>query len=896
MDFYNSTIFPNQNTFSPKQPFWLEFQQLKEYFNFIRKFKADWQNKKEQGKINQSDYFLIDKIWLEKWKEFVNYKEFLDLNINRDATDDDYKTFKKVCLREYKPENKLYPLDNSNIYKSNGEINSLAPFVIINKKCHEIFSKSRQDMDYNINEKRIPLKFLSDKIELIITAYMKIFYFNDEKISQEIIVMLLEGKSLENITTEIEKANIKDWLKKRKFDLTGPDELEIEEKGCKFKIINKKLKLAGFVKNSVKPETISGKTALVKYKITKELSDQLLTKIQENISNTYLMQRNKRHPNMLYDNIKQPETYQTFQNAQNQQQNNINNNNNYNQFNQQNFQFNNNNGNNNQFNNNGMNNNLMNAQNNPNYGNNINMQMFPQNNINNMPNININEQNNQMFVNNMDNMNQMNQGNQMNQNNQMNMVQSNQMNQNNQMNMIQSNQMNPMNINQNQSNQMNQIEQINLNNQMNQNNPMFMNVNQINQMNQMNQMNFVNNNNINSQNNINLNMLSCPNLEMNNQNISGNLSQSMNLNKKQNFFTMGISFPHNAGLDNVGQSCYMNATIECLSNVKSLTNELLGKYGSYDIDNQPLCAAYSSLLYELFHTKQKSIEPRLFKQIIGKLNPLFEGNNAADAKDLLFFIIETLHKELNKNTNISNYNEIDFLKQEENSKNEGLMLQEFLKEFEVNSTTVSNIFYGINRSIMKCNFCGVRKYSFQTFNLIIFPLKKVKEYKMRKLGCSYNLNLDLYDAFDCEKEEEKLEGDNMIYCNTCRKLQPGINKNDIYTMPKILIIILNRGKNNSDFNEEFKFDEYLDFTDKNITTNQNSLKRFYLCGIITHFGESGSSGHFIAYCRNNVNEQFLCYNDSFVTQTKVLDAMVSKVSERAEEKRTPYILLYHYLK
>ena len=41
---------------------------------------------------------------------------------------------------------------------------------------------------------------------------------------------------------------------------------------------------------------------------------------------------------------------------------------------------------------------------------------------------------------------------------------------------------------------------------------------------------------------------------------------------------------------------------------------------------------------------------------------------------------------------------------------------------------------------------------------------------------------------------------------------------------------------------------------------------------------------------------FLCYNDAFVSQTNLLDAMASKVSERAEEKRTPYILLYHYLK
>jgi serine/threonine protein kinase len=64
---------------------------------------------------------------------------------------------------------------------------------------------------------------------------------------------------------------------------------------------------------------------------------------------------------------------------------------------------------------------------------------------------------------------------------------------------------------------------------------------------------------------------------------------------------------------------------------------------------------------------------------------------------------------------------------------------------------------------------------------------------------------------------------------------------------------------------------------------------------ITDFGESGSSGHFTAYCRNSLDDSlFLCYNDAFVSKVSILDSMVSKVAERAEEKRTPYILLYHY--
>jgi hypothetical protein len=179
-------------------------------------------------------------------------------------------------------------------------------------------------------------------------------------------------------------------------------------------------------------------------------------------------------------------------------------------------------------------------------------------------------------------------------------------------------------------------------------------------------------------------------------------------------------------------------------------------------------------------------------------------------------------------------------------------------------------------------------------------LTNIHEFKAEKIDIDLteinknNLDLNLYDAFECEQEIEKLEGENLIYCNTCRKLTEGTHKQDYYTFPPILIIILNRGRNNKDFNESFRFDETLDFT--NIAKNQNSLKKYFLCGIITHLGKSGSDGHFIAYCRNNVKDNFYCYNDASVSPCSVQDAMSAKISEKETEKKTPYILLYHYMK
>ena len=145
-----------------------------------------------------------------------------------------------------------------------------------------------------------------------------------------------------------------------------------------------------------------------------------------------------------------------------------------------------------------------------------------------------------------------------------------------------------------------------------------------------------------------------------------------------------------------------------------------------------------------------------------------------------------MHNELLPPSQNNNNNNINFLQQEINSRDEKIMLDEFIKEFQANSTDISKIFYGANRYIIKCNICCVTKYSFQTFNMLIYPLKKIKEYKIGKVGRYNQLNLNLYDAFLCDEEVGILDDENMIYCNQCKKLTPGTHQQNIYAMPNIL--------------------------------------------------------------------------------------------------------------
>ena len=559
----------------------------------------------------------------------------------------------------------------------------------------------------------------------------------------------------------------------------------------------------------------------------------------------------------------------------------------------------------NNMNNNNMNNNNMN-------NNNMNMNNMNNNNVNNNKN-DLNSMNNNDF-NSMNNKNiDLNRMNNMNNNDFNSMNNKNiDLNSMNNMNNNDFNSMNNMNIDFNSMNNMNNNDfntMNNINNMINNNN-----------FNKINSMNNIDNNNINMNNmnknkiglnrmnnnmnniyNINKMKNNMNNLGFNNQNNMNNQINPQNFHQYINNDAKVIEqkpmpiFPNKTALKNIGNTSYMNSVIQCLSNIKYLSDYLIKHFGKFDVGNQPLSLAFSSLVYDLFTTQKKYIVPELFKKIIGELNPLFKVNHEVDAKDLIIFLLEKLRQELNK----SNYSEqfnIDYAQLEKDSFDENKMLQHFIKDFtEKNKSIISDNFYGFMRSTTKCSCCGIIKYSFKTFNFLFFKLKNVKEFIQKKRFSNNIYKLNLYDAFDFDKREEILDRKNMIVCNFCKALAPCTHQQIIYTLPKVLIIILDRGKNNQDFKEEFQFPKELDLNTGNYVIRNDCNTKFYLQSIITHLGESIDGGHYIAYCRNGPNKEFLCYNDSIIFLATVNKAMSSKIFGNSNEKRTPYILVYHHI-
>ena len=331
---------------------------------------------------------------------------------------------------------------------------------------------------------------------------------------------------------------------------------------------------------------------------------------------------------------------------------------------------------------------------------------------------------------------------------------------------------------------------------------------------------------------------------------------------------------HANGLQNIGATCYMNATLQCLAHVEDFTKYLLQNKANIKKDKygKKLSNAFVEVLENIWENNIITYyAPNNFKNLISEMNPLFAGIQANDSKDLVLFILETMHNELNAAKNV-NQNNFEFIDQYnfENS------LVSFMKSFKDNfRSVVSDIFYGMYNSRMQCHNCRIITHNIQCFNILIMPLEEVRKFKNR-----YQNWVTLRECFDYYQKSDFMMGENQIFCNYCKKMSTSENNTTLIVGPKLLILNLNRGKG-LQFNVSISFDEYINISD--FIYYKDTNVNYRLIGVVTHFGPSGESGHFIAFCKSFVDGNWYRYNDAMVNLSSFNDVKNTGV---------PYILFY----
>ena len=191
------------------------------------------------------------------------------------------------------------------------------------------------------------------------------------------------------------------------------------------------------------------------------------------------------------------------------------------------------------------------------------------------------------------------------------------------------------------------------------------------------------------------------------------------------------------GLNNLGNTCYMNTGIQCLSNCELLTKYfLLDYYKEYINKDNPIGSQgeivekYSQLIHHIWYGNEECVSPIQFKNSFGKVYTAFRGSNQQDSQEFISYLLDSLHEDLNKVKNKPYINEKDIDSKLPDEEFYNIKKNIYLCR---NQSFIIDLFSGFFKSTLFCpeKNCKNIKKSFEPFNMISLSL--VNEAEIRKM-------------------------------------------------------------------------------------------------------------------------------------------------------------------
>uniref|UniRef100_A0A8C1D733 ubiquitinyl hydrolase 1 n=1 Tax=Cyprinus carpio carpio TaxID=630221 RepID=A0A8C1D733_CYPCA len=179
------------------------------------------------------------------------------------------------------------------------------------------------------------------------------------------------------------------------------------------------------------------------------------------------------------------------------------------------------------------------------------------------------------------------------------------------------------------------------------------------------------------------------------------------------------------GLSNLGNTCFMNSSIQCVSNTKPLTEYFISGRHLYELNRTNpigmrghMAKCYGDLVQELWSGTQKNIAPLKLRWTIAKYAPRFNGFQQQDSQELLAFLLDGLHEDLNR-VHEKPYVE---LKDSDGRPDHEVATEAWENHLRRNRSIVVDLFHGQLRSQVKCKTCGHISARFDPFNFLSLPL------------------------------------------------------------------------------------------------------------------------------------------------------------------------------
>ncbi|XP_041075940.1 ubiquitin carboxyl-terminal hydrolase 36-like isoform X2 [Polyodon spathula] len=286
-----------------------------------------------------------------------------------------------------------------------------------------------------------------------------------------------------------------------------------------------------------------------------------------------------------------------------------------------------------------------------------------------------------------------------------------------------------------------------------------------------------------------------------------------------------------AGLHNLGNTCFLSSTVQCLTYTPPLANYLLSKEHSRSCHQSGFCmmCIMQNHLIQAFANTGNAIKPVSFIRDLKKIARHFRFGSQEDAHEFLRYTIDAMQKAC-----LNGYTKLDRQTQA--------------------TTLVHQIFGGYLRSRVKCSVCKSVSDTYDPYLDVAVEIRQAP---------------NIVRALELFVKPDVLIGENAYMCAKCKKKVPASKRFTVHRPSSVLTLSLKRFANFSGgkITKDVGYPEFLNIRPY-MSQSSGDPVMYGLYAVLVHSGYSCHAGHYYCYVKAS-SGQWYQMNDSVVHASNI---------------------------